>query len=126
MNIEDRHPYYYVSKDSKCITSGCFGEESKYIEKEDNIVDEQEDVDVTENVVGLDRKSQKAIVFDSWMNIYYTVFPYYKNHHIDELKLSVRIAKKNVSFDSGNKYYKNELNRIENNLKNLLTTSYIK
>ncbi len=39
-------------------------------------------------------------------------------HEKEELKLSVRIAKKNVSYDVGNKYYQGQLELAELRLKN--------
>ena len=38
-------------------------------------------------------------------------------HEKEELKLSVRIAKKNVSYDVGNKYYQAQLELAESRLK---------
>jgi hypothetical protein len=43
------------------------------------------------------------------------------NHYLEELKLSVRIAKANLNFDKSNKYYQQQLInadvRLENELK---------
>jgi hypothetical protein len=36
-----------------------------------------------------------------------------KNHHIEELKLSLRIAKTNLKIDPSNKYYLSELDKTE-------------
>jgi hypothetical protein len=42
------------------------------------------------------------------------------NHDIEELKMSIRIAKINLAIDPKNKYYQDKLGLIENELKNIL------
>jgi len=72
-----------------------------------------------EEALGQATKNGKVVFFDETLNMFFCQYVFYKNHFLEELKLSVRIAKKNVQI-SCNNYYKQQLDLAENNLSNFL------
>ena len=64
-------------------------------------------------------KTEKVVFFDETLNMFFCQFVFYKNHYLEELKLSLRIAKKNLQLND-NSYCKTQLELAQNNLSNFL------
>lgn len=64
-------------------------------------------------------RTDKVVFFDETLNMFFCQFVFYKNHYLEELKLSLRIAKKNLQLNNGS-YYKAQLELAQNNLSNFL------
>jgi hypothetical protein len=69
--------------------------------------------------LGQCRRTNKVVFFDETLNMFFCQCVFYKNHYIEELKLSLRIAKKNLQLNN-NVYYKEQLELAQNKLSKLL------
>lgn len=101
--LTDRNNYFYTTQTSISQHSG----ERKV---EDNFDNDGECLGV---------KNGKPVFFDETLNLFFGEHVFYKNHYLEELKLSLRIAKKNLQLNSSD-YYKTQLELAQNNLSNFL------
>ena len=96
---------YKVFKDPRLVIDNVYGH------KEEDILG-----------MGACRHNYHHIVlFDECLNLFYTERPLCKNHEIEELKLSVRIAKKCCDLNPYNKYYEEQLIKIKQVLDSRLS-----
>lgn len=121
--LKNRESHFHESPDSRAIFSETWFQIAKVIGKPekigksilDNIWETGEDI--TDQSLGLATLNKGEIFFDEGLNFFYSKVCYYRNHHLQELKMSVRIAKNNVSFDPQNKYYQGQLKLAEDKLE---------
>lgn len=69
----------------------------------------------TKRLNGYDCNIQRSLpcLFDETMNFFYPVIGKFLAHEKEELRLSLKIAKKNVEINPENKYYLDQLNKIQ-------------
>lgn len=101
----DREKHFYTTQTA---ISQFFGER----QVEDNFDNDDE-------CLGVGEKNRKPIFFDETLNMFFTQSVFYKNHYLEELKLSVRIAKKNLELNKNN-YYEEQLFKAQNKLTDFL------
>jgi len=81
--------------------------------REVNDTMEYDNIDYTDCFIN--NRGGSFCFFDDVMNINLQIktAPRYKNFELTELKISLEIARKNLSIDTSNKYYQKEFERVK-------------